>query len=504
MQAFRKRRPLVNERGATSELAYLRARVAELESQGNLPQAGPDAFVTFDSNMRLSSLNAGAERLFTRPESELTGALVEEVFRSAAGSDLAIFLRAVRQTGTPSLFECSLQEGTRYLAQAYPLPDGGVAALFRDTTDRGRTETALELAVQAHQIGTFEWSIPTGRVTWSEQEEHLFGLEPGSFEGDISDWSKRVHPDDLAEVQQSFERCWQEQCEDTFFDFRILRPDGSVRYVEGSGRFLYAVDGTPLRMVGVNIDVTERRKTEGILAAQAQELARSNDDLERFAYTASHDLQEPIRTVVTFTQLLARQHTGNLSQQANEYITLILEASNRMSKLVASLLEYSLVSTGGNPEFVPVDLSRVVETVLRLMSFSITDTGANVTCDSLPVVYGNEEQLMQVLQNLLANAIKYRDPQERPVIHISAEPRDGQWLISVSDNGMGFDSRYAETIFGVFKRLHGNRYSGTGIGLAISRRIIERHGGRIWATSEEGKGSVFFFTLPAHAPPEHA
>ena len=385
-----------------------------------------------------------------------------------------------------------------------------MAGLVLDVTDRRRraatleeSERRLDLAVRAHHIGIFDWDIATGRVIWTEQEERIFGITPGTFEGDIAGWSRRVHPDDLREAQELFATCWRGQCQDVSLHFRIVWPDGTLRHIESSGRFLYASDGRPVRMVGINIDVTERKRNEQILAAQAQELARSNEELQRFAYTASHDLQEPIRTIVSFTQLLAREHTGKLSKDANEYMTLILDASNRMSKLVASLLRYSRVTDDPGPARASVDMNELLADVLRVMSFSVADSGAQITFDRLPSVIGDEQQLNQLLQNLIANAIKYRRPEAPPRIHISSELREGrEWLFSVSDNGLGFQQQYSENIFGIFKRLHGTKYSGTGIGLAICRKIVERHNGSIWATSEQGTGSTFFFTLPADLPAE--
>ncbi|MBV9678525.1 MAG: PAS domain S-box protein [Acidobacteriaceae bacterium] len=275
------------------------------------------------------------------------------------------------------------------------------------------------------------------------------------------------------------------------FEKEYLRKDGSRVPILVARLLLDEPFGEQEEMVAFVTDLGDMKKAQ-------RALERSNEELQRFAYTASHDLQEPIRTVIIFTQMLARQHTGKLSKEADTQITFILEAANRMSKLVASLLEYSRVSEEPDTLRAPVDLNRALDQVLQMLSFSIADSKAEISYDALPVVLGDEQQLLRLLQNLISNAIKYRRPEKPPQICISVEPHDGhEWLFSVTDQGIGFRPEYAETIFGMFKRIHGKKYSGTGIGLAICRKIVERHGGSLWAVSRgESEGSTFFFTLP--------
>jgi signal transduction histidine kinase len=238
------------------------------------------------------------------------------------------------------------------------------------------------------------------------------------------------------------------------------------------------------------------------LAQRSQELARSNAELEQLAYIASHDLQEPLRMVASYLQLLEQRYGGRLDADAHEFIEFAVDGATRMQALIDDLLTYSRVGSRAQP-LQPTDCMAVVETVIRSVRVAIEESGTRVTYDSLPTVAGDATQLMQLFQNLIANAIKFRRDQG-PEIHIHAEPEDGFWRFSVQDNGIGIAPEYFDRIFVMFQRLHSrSTYSGTGIGLAICQKIVERHGGRIWVESTPGTGSTFQFTLPREKPMCH-
>ncbi len=232
------------------------------------------------------------------------------------------------------------------------------------------------------------------------------------------------------------------------------------------------------------------------LVRQAKELARSNADLEQFAYVASHDLQEPLRMITGSLGLLGRRYKGNLDRDADHFISFAADGAKRMKVLISDLLTYSRVGTRGK-EFASTDCEVVVAETLRGLQPAIEESAATVTHDPLPPVMGDESQLLQLFQNLIGNAIKYRDSKP-PVVQVSCKQEDGNWLFSVRDNGIGIDPQYADRIFVIFQRLHtGEQYAGTGIGLAVCKKIVERHGGRIWVESELDKGATFYFTIPA-------
>jgi len=246
-----------------------------------------------------------------------------------------------------------------------------------------------------------------------------------------------------------------------------------------------------------------RRQAEEDLARKADELARSNADLEQFAYVASHDLQEPLRMVAAYTQLLAERYRGKLDENADKFIGYASEGALRMQSLIQDLLAFSRVGRNGSGR---VDCNAVIEEVLMTLGPAIQESGAVVTHAALPEVWADRSQMTQVFQNLVGNAIKFRG-KEAPAISVQAEKAGQQWLFSVSDNGIGIAPQYAENIFVVFQRLHARtEYPGNGIGLAICKKIVERNGGKIWVEAQAGHGSdhgsVFKFTMPCDGPAE--
>lgn len=231
------------------------------------------------------------------------------------------------------------------------------------------------------------------------------------------------------------------------------------------------------------------------LSARETELLHVNQELEQFAYAASHDLQEPLRTITAYTQLLLRRNEGRLEPESEGFATLITNAAGRMQRLISDMLAYSQ-SAHADPVTEPVDLNAVLAAARLNLSQSLSETGATLEAGILPVVLGEETQLVAVFQNLLSNSLKYRDKDRTPVLTVTAENRGNEWVIAVGDNGIGFEPHYAQRIFGLFKRLHSqNEYDGTGVGLSIVQRIIERHGGRAWAEGRKGEGATFYFTL---------
>ena len=254
--------------------------------------------------------------------------------------------------------------------------------------------------------------------------------------------------------------------------------------------------GAEVQIFSVIRDISGHKLIEEQLARQARELAQSNTELEQFAYVASHDLQEPLRVINSYTQLLARRYKGKLDPKADEFIGFIVDGTVRMQRLIQDLLQYARLNAKGKT-FSAMDSQTALDQALTSLRSAIVDSQANVTSDPLPTVNGDELQLSQLFQNLIGNAIKYRglDP---PRVHVSARRDGAEWIFTVADNGIGIDPQFNEQIFEIFQRLHGmGEYEGTGIGLALCRKIVERHRGRIWVESEPGKGARFSFTLPA-------
>ncbi len=259
---------------------------------------------------------------------------------------------------------------------------------------------------------------------------------------------------------------------------------------------LYDNAGNITALLGITVDITGRKHAEDERERLIGELARSNKELEQFAYVASHDLQEPLRMVAGFVSLLEKKYKGRLDEKADKYIRFAVDGSLRMEKLIEGLLAYSRVSTRGI-EFRRVDLEQVFNEAAANLSAAIRESKAHVTRDDLPAVMGDETQLLQLLQNLIGNAVKFRKTDVPPEVHISAQKKETEWLFEVRDNGIGIKKEDFGKLFQVFQRLHSREeYPGTGIGLAVCKKIVERHGGRIWVESVPGEGTSFFFTIP--------
>ena len=270
------------------------------------------------------------------------------------------------------------------------------------------------------------------------------------------------------------------------WELRVLKKDSAPFWVRVEATTAQDPDGACVCRA-VMSDITDSKRAEWAIK-------RTNAELQEFAYALTHDLQEPLRAVVNFSQLLAREHAGKLGEESDKYISYSVEGALRIEALLRSFLNYLEVSEQDSDRLTPIDCNHVLSQALLSLRTAIQQSGAAVTADPLPTVVADEGTLTQIFQNLIGNSIKYRRG-ATPTIHISAARTAEGWLFSVKDNGIGIDPADAERVFGMFKRLHGKEISGTGIGLALCRKVVERHGGRIWVESEAGQGAVFKFTI---------
>ncbi|MCP4353708.1 MAG: PAS domain S-box protein [Desulfobacterales bacterium] len=288
---------------------------------------------------------------------------------------------------------------------------------------------------------------------------------------------------------------WKKKGELNNEELNIITNKGEERTVLLNALAIKDDKGEILHSVSVQRDITKRRQTEDDLKKTAEELRHSNKELERFVYVASHDLQEPLRMVSSYVQLLERRYKGKLDADADEFIGFASEGAVRIHMLINDLLAFSSVGTRGE-SFKPVETENILEQTLADLRITAKESSATVTHDTLPTVMGDSSLLIQVFQNLISNAIKFRG-KERPRIHVTAEKKDREWQFSFRDNSIGIAPEYHDRIFIIFQRLHTrDKYPGNGMGLAICKKIVERHGGRIWVESQEGIGSVFYFTIP--------
>jgi PAS domain S-box-containing protein len=318
-----------------------------------------------------------------------------------------------------------------------------------------------------------------------------FGLSPSDFVGK-TDYD--FYPPELADKYRTDDKAVMDSGELKEVEESYLN-QGATRWVQTIKSPIIDNNGQVNSLLGIFWDITEKKLAEESLHEALENLSRSNQELEQFAYVASHDLQEPLRMISNYVQLLARRYKGQLDEDADDFIHFAVDGAERMKALIIDLLTFSRVSTRGKPPE-PVDMGVILKTVRNNLEVTISETGANIIAGEMPTVEADPTQMVQLLQNLIGNAIKFRGAQP-PEIHISAQEDDSVWTFAVSDNGIGIESQYFDRLFKIFQRLHDKEdYPGTGIGLAVCKRIVERHGGKIWVESEFGNGSTFYFTLP--------
>lgn len=356
-----------------------------------------------------------------------------------------------------------------------------------------RTEAKLQFALDAGNIGIWQWDLKDNELIFDERTEKMFGLKKGTFRRTFKAFEELINEEDLDRIRAII----MESVEKSILFETIFRtkPDsGEVKYISSKGVVEKAPDGRVIRMTGVCIDFTASQKsTESVITKLNEELLRSNKELQNFAYIASHDLQEPLRTVTSFTQLLALKYADKLDDNAREYISFAVSGATRMYNLLNDLLQYSRIQ-GKKPEYREVDMNQVVGNVTRNLALLTEEKNARIVYGNLPGVFADYGQMTILVQNLVSNGLKFSENAAR--IDISGKKVRNFIEFTVTDNGIGIEPQYFEKIFQIFQRLDPGRFEGTGIGLALCKRIVESHGGRIWVESEEGKGSSFHFTIP--------
>ncbi len=483
-----------------------------------LIQSTHDGIILNDDQGIIVEWNAGMEEIFGLSAKEVIGRTLTEVASRFApeGENAEEWLRFSidrmnQQSATASknpFIELSINrpDSNNRIIEAKNFHFASQGRLFyggivRDSTERKRIElkvreneekyrTLVEMSpdiIIIHQDGKIVYANPAlENLLTTVNLEELIGM-------DVFDL---LHPDSRGIVRKNI----QDDLEGAvtpMTEVRIVRGDGSVVTFEGRGRRIL-FKGKPAILVVIR-DVTERKVAEQKLQEYAENLERSNEDLELFAFIATHDLQEPIRGIVAYSELLLSESKNKQDPQTEQYLKIIENAGLRMNTLVSDLREYSRVRTKAKPPE-PVDAEMILSDALNNLQLVIKETRASITHDPLPVILADATQVTQVFQNIIDNAIKFRSPGVAPEIQITATPQNGMWQFAIRDNGIGIPEEYIGKIFILFERLHGrDTYPGTGLGLALCKRVIERHGGRIWVESKVGVGSTFSFTLPSVA-----
>lgn len=469
-----------------------------------------DGFYSLNENWEVTYWNKAAEKMFNVSRKKILGKNLWNFFPVQKKEEFFRKYEYALESGEKVFFEDFVEQSGEWVeVNIYPRA-GGLSVFFKIITDRKRIEEEVRIANERYELlskvtreAVYDWDVTKNVLEWSEAYSTVFGYDRSSKENNIGDWKKKVHPEDLERLLEDLHtsmdspeiKHWQ-------WEYRMFRTNGEIADVLERGHIIRDDAGKAVRMIGAIQDITQLKENEKMLKQlntdlelRADELLLLNKELEEFAYVASHDLQEPLRMVTGFLSQLQKKYENELDDKARQYIHFAYDGAIRMRQIILDLLEYS--RAGRNElKIEKTDLNDLMDHVTGLCKESIQEKKAIVRWKKLPVIYTSKTPLQQVILNLLGNALKYSKAEVPPVINIDVEEKNEEWIFSITDNGIGIDPDFHEKIFVVFQRLHRKEeFSGTGIGLAICKKIIERLGGRIWLESREGKGSTFYFSL---------
>jgi len=475
-----------------------------------------DAVISTDARGRVVFVNAVAQSLLGLTEADLVHRPLDEVFqvvnefnRAKISSPVTEVLREGRIVGMANHTILVARDGREIPIDDSAAPirnEGGsiqgTVLVFRDVTARRRadeTSRLLASVVQSSDDAIFSWDLNGTVTSWNQGAERIFGFSAAEIVGQSV--AAIFPPDRLDELSSLKARIGSGERIEQFQTLRKTKA-GDLLNVSLTVSPVQDPTGRITAASVVSRNITEQVRAADRLARLNADLQRSNEvlaltnqDLERFAFIASHDLQEPLRMITAYSQLLIKSFPGQFNSEASAYVDNIVDGTTRMRELLTDLLAYTEIRSRDEQPLELVDLNVVVENVVQDLKASIDETGAVISSDRLPVVRAFRAHFQPLFQNLIGNAIKYRG-ESPPRIHVSVQEVGGELRFSVSDNGMGIDPEYHKQIFEVFRRLHGRKIPGTGVGLAICQRVVERYGGRIWVESLAGQGATFFFTLP--------
>jgi PAS domain S-box-containing protein len=500
----------VTERNRAEEIIRLNKEKLSLIMNSAL-----DAIICFELNGNISFWNQQAEAIFGWKENEVMGKelsefIIPEEFREKHRNSISRYLETGQAPLLNTLLELTAlkKSGERFpieLAKCSIKQDAEefFCVFIRDISQRKKAEEAIVKSNERHNLVAkatndviWDWDLKTNQVVRSaENMKKILGYDVEESNETASFWSGLIHPEDKQKIDECFE-IFNDPGQ-TYMDseYRLRKADGQYAHIYDKGYIIRDTNGKAIRMIGASQDITKLKENELQLKKHAKELATSNEELEQFAYIASHDLQEPLRMVTSFLTQLEKKYGDILDEKGKRYIDFAVDGAKRMRQIILDLLDYSRAGRNKN-DMEEIDLNELIGDINILFRKEIEEKKAVIRFDELPVLTGYSAPLRQVFQNVIGNALKYCR-QDVPVeIAITAHELADHWHYSVADNGIGIDKEYFDRIFVIFQRLHNrDEYSGTGLGLAITKKIIENMGGKIWVSSEEGKGSTFYFTI---------
>ncbi|AFL85146.1 PAS domain S-box [Belliella baltica DSM 15883] len=473
-----------------------------------------------DENGQVVYWNKSSEKLYGYSEKEAVGEIISDLTAlDNQKSNLMIELKSMIQTG----------QNLKSREEIHKKKDGSIVPvfvnytlieipnrptqIFRFNIDISEAKSATDALIQSnlrYEIATkatsdtiWDWNLETNTVIRAENFKTIFGHEIDKFSSNNKYWLQLIHPDDRRGISRSLNKFLDSDQELWESEFRLIKSNGEYAIVLDKGILLRDSNNKPIRMIGATQDITARKNDEQELLnlstqliRRAKDLETSNADLEQFAYVASHDLQEPLRMITGFLSQLQKKYEDILDEKGKKYIYFATDGATRMRQIILDLLDFSRVGRIKENEQ-NIDINEILENILILNSRLIEEKEAQVSFESMPIVYAQKTPLQQIFQNIINNALKYQKPNQKPIIKIKAEDQGTNWLFSISDNGIGIEKEYLVKVFTIFQRLHTKaEYEGTGLGLAICQKIVQNLGGKIWVESDIGKGSVFYFTIP--------
>lgn len=480
-----------------------------IEDQAELLNLTHEAIIVRDLNGKILFWNDGAAEIYGWNKEEALGKTVHELLQTIFPQHLdKIMKHIIHKNQWNGELIHKTQDGSQIIVSSrWTLKrneKGNPVSILEinfDITnkkkaeeDLKRSETILQEATKLSKVGAYEWDIKKDEFIFSREWMRIHGVKEKYLPSE--ELMKISHPEDIPKVKKALDDALKDR-KSYNIKYRIINQvNGEVKYIHAMGTVLKDENDNPLKMYGVADDITESKLAEIERENLIKDLKQSNDELRQFAYITSHDLQEPLRTMSSYAGLLKHRYEGQLDQDADDFIEFMISGAARMKAMIQGLLDYSRVGTRGD-EFKEFSGEEILNYALSNLTVAIQENNAEITHDKLPVICADPDQITSVFQNLIGNAIKFRKKDERPKIHVSAQKRNNEYIFSVSDNSIGMEPEYTTKIFEIFKRIHAiGEYEGAGIGLAIVKRIIDRHEGQIWVRSELGKGSTFYFTIP--------
>lgn len=481
-----------------------------LEEKNHILESIGDAFFAVDEKWTITYWNKQAETVIGKKKEDMLGKNLWEEYPDAIDSDLYRQYHQAVETGETVNFEEYYPNSDTWIEVSVYPSETGLSIYFKDITFRKKADIRLleanerfEIITQATNDAIWDYDIVENTLFWGDGFKSLFGYDVEKITPTLETWTSHIHSDDLERVESSvFESINDKNATIWQQEYQYEKADGTFAFVYDKGIILRNKEGKAVRMLGAMSDFTQLKKQEAELLEvneslinHTKELERSNEELEQFAFITSHDLQEPLRMITSFMDLLKKRYADQLDDKAHQYIHFATDGAKRMKQIILDLLLYSRANKPSE-ELQEVDLNEIVSEYTQLRRKLIAEKNATITFDELPVLETYRAPVTQIVHCLLDNALRYMKENEPPFIKIHAEEKKTLWEFAVQDNGIGIDQKFYDKIFILFQRLHNrNQHDGTGIGLSIAKRSVEFLGGEIWLESNVGEGSTFYFTI---------